>query len=397
MPIASTGYAGHRSLSTRPFHPRKGHFKSRTGCDACRKRKKKCDELLPSCSGCSKQGITCHYDNARLSQVGQKKSLPSPNTKVTYHGLPGLRSDEIKLLSDFQSQTLGTLGSVGVQEVISGCLAAALELDFLKHAILALAASHSMFLSERHELTMNHNLDRALYTFRQRLSSPIKATQVDAVLTSCVLLNTVAFSKGRHRPSHSWLFTGSVDVQWLTVHSGLRTIISSVRHIIMESLWATVYTKDTNSLGGETRASFDGHYLGSAAIPEDLKTLFDIKHDSNSCKNAYYSILRSLLPLLANYPAAASLNHLMAVVHRFKPDFYQLILSRDLRALLLLAYWLGLMCNVHLWWVSSRARSECFACCRYLDMSGDDIIRGLLPFPAQCCDYQLGQWEEQRA
>ena len=400
MPIAPTSYADHRVLPTptKNFHPRMSHLKSRTGCDACKRRKKKCDETKPGCSNCSKQGIICHYNNARLSRVGQKNSVPSPSTIITYHGLPGLKSDEIELLHHFRSQTLGTLGSSSVQEVITGCLAAALEFDFLKHAILALAASHSMFLSERHDLSMNHHLDRALYTFRQRLSFTITATQVDAVLTCCVLLNTVAFSNCRHRPPDSWLFTGSVDLQWLTVQTGLRSILLNVRHILMESSWALLYTKKmADFLGAKTRASFDNGYLGSEAIPEDLKTLFGIKHDSSSCNNPYYSTLRSLVSLLADYPEDTSLTLLMAVVHRFKPVFYQLLLSRDLRALLLLAYWLGLMCNVHLWWVSSRARSECFACCKYLDVSGDDDIRGLLSFPAKCCDYKLGQREEQNA
>ena len=397
MPIAPTSYAGHCALPTKFFHPRKSHFKSSNGCDACRRRKEKCDETKPGCSNCSKQGNICHYNNARLSRVGQKNSLPSPSTIVTYHGLPGLKSDEIELLHHFQSQTLGTLGSSSVQEVITGCLAAALECDFLKHAIFALAALHSMFLLERHDLSMNHHLDRALHTFRQRLSFPVTATQVDAVLTCCVLLNTIAFCNGCHRPQDSWLFTDSVDPQWLTVHIGLRSILSNVRHILKESSWAIMYTKDVNFGGDKTRVSFDDDYLGSEATPEVLKTLFGIRHDSSSCNNAYYSTLRSLVSLLADYPEGTSLTLLMAVVHRFKPVFYQLILSRDLRALLLLSYWLGLMCNVHLWWVSSRARSECFACCKYLDVSGDDIIRGLLSFPAKCCDYQLGQREEQRA
>ena len=397
MPIAPTSYASHRALPTKPFHSRKTHSKSRNGCDACRRRKKKCDETKPGCSNCSRQGIICHYNDAKLSGVDQKDSLPSPSTTITYHGLPGLKSNEIELLHHFHSQTLGTLGSSSVQEVITGCLAAALDIDFLKHAIFALAASHSMFLLERHDLSMNHHLDRALSTFRQRLSFPVTAIQVDAVLTCCVLLNTIAFCNDRHRPPGCWLFTGSVDLQWLTVQIGLKGILSNLRHILKESSWAVMYTKDANFLRGEKGASFDDDYLGPEAIPEDLKNLFGIKHDSSLCSNPYYSTLRSMVPLLADYPHSTSLTLLMAVAHRFKPDFHQLILSRDLRALLLLAYWLGLMCSVHLWWVSSRARSECVACCKYLYVSGDDTIRGLLAFPAKCCDYQLGQMEEEHA
>ena len=48
----------------------------------------------------------------------------------------------------------------------------------------------------------------------------------------------------------------------------------------MESSLAIVYTKDGNCPGGKTRALLDDDYLGSETIPENLKNLFSIKHDS---------------------------------------------------------------------------------------------------------------------
>ena len=388
--ITSRNAAQDTSL-IKPFHPRKSHLKSRGGCDACKRRKKKCDELIPTCSGCSKLKVLCHYDDARLSRVGRKNAIQPPaSTVVTHHGLPTLKPDEIELLHHFQSQTLGTIGSLSVQEVVTGCLAAAFEFDFLRYTIFALAASHLMFLSEHHNMSREHHLQRALHTFRQRLSSPISAAHVDAVLTSCVLLDTVAFSKDSHEPSDSWLFTDSSNLQWLTVQMGIRTIMSNIRHLLMESSWTAVYKKDAAYLCGKTSASFDDDYLGSENIPENLEYYFTIKSRPSFCNNPYYSILRSLLPLLVKNSLDNSLTHLMAVAHRFIPEFYRSIKSKDLRALLLLAYWLGLMCNVHLWWISSRATSECYACCRYIEMRGDDIICGLLSFPARCCGYNLG-------
>ncbi|KAL8969479.1 MAG: hypothetical protein Q9197_004318 [Variospora fuerteventurae] len=205
----------------------------------------------------------------------------------------------------------------------------------------------------------------------------------------------IAFSNGHHRPENSWLFTSTSDLQWLTVQVGLRAIMSDVRHMLKESSWATVYTKDAHEFRGTFRASFDEDILGFEDVPPDLKKVFGIEQHSTPKNNAYYATIHTLVPLLTTNRTQKSLTRLMMVVHRFTPDLYQLLRMRDERALLLLAYWLGLMSEVHLWWISNRAQSECFACCRYLDANGDDTIRALLPFPANQCGYQIGMKEEE--
>jgi len=35
--------------------------RTKTGCFCCRKRKKKCDEIKPSCSGCTRNNLQCVY------------------------------------------------------------------------------------------------------------------------------------------------------------------------------------------------------------------------------------------------------------------------------------------------------------------------------------------------
>lgn len=394
--LKPSNVAGHCVLSAKPFHSRTGHCKSRNGCDACKRRKKKCDESIPACSGCGKAGIICHYSKTRSSsRVSQQKLSSPPSLSVTFNSLPGLKSDECQLFHHFNSWTLATVGSSIVQEVVTSCLPAALHLDFLKHTICSLAASHKVSLLGCEDRTSTYHLGKSLLAFRQRLSAPITATQVDAVLTSCVLLNMIAFSNGHITPQDSWLFADTADLQWLTMQAGIRSIMPNVRHLLGESSWATVYAKDAHEFRGVFRVSFDDDILGLQDVPENLKTFFFLEPDSSSIDNAYYTTLHALVPLLTLDPGGKSLTQLMTVVHRFTPRFYQLLRMKDVRALLLLAYWLGLMCEVHLWWASNRARSECFACCRYLDMNGDDAVRDLLSFPAKRCGYEIGKTMEQ--
>ncbi|CAK4032179.1 isoflavone reductase family [Lecanosticta acicola] len=41
--------------------PRLNHKKARTGCQRCKQRKVKCDEVKPRCSACSRHNVTCEY------------------------------------------------------------------------------------------------------------------------------------------------------------------------------------------------------------------------------------------------------------------------------------------------------------------------------------------------
>ncbi|KAH8802578.1 C6 transcription factor [Xylogone sp. PMI_703] len=52
--------------STPEYRTRRAHKKSRNGCIKCKQRKKKCNEAIPSCSRCVKNGLVCQYQE-RLS------------------------------------------------------------------------------------------------------------------------------------------------------------------------------------------------------------------------------------------------------------------------------------------------------------------------------------------
>lgn len=60
--------------------------RSRTGCLSCRKRRRKCDEVRPTCGGCQKRQLTCEY-TTRVRWTPAKipgavfKKPPQPETK----------------------------------------------------------------------------------------------------------------------------------------------------------------------------------------------------------------------------------------------------------------------------------------------------------------------------
>ena len=113
-------------------------------------------------------------------------------------------------------------------------------------------------------------------------------------------------------------------------------IVSDVKHLLKESLWTTVYTKEACSFRGKYCAPFEDECLEVEDIPENIEPVFNQKCESGSNNNGYSMKLRSLAPLLAVDASDISITELVTAVHRLTPEFYQLLQSRDLPALLLL-------------------------------------------------------------
>lgn len=60
--------------------PKKGHTKSRRGCQACKRRKVKCQENLPECTNCRRLGLSCVYNPAGTQLALALTASPSPST-----------------------------------------------------------------------------------------------------------------------------------------------------------------------------------------------------------------------------------------------------------------------------------------------------------------------------
>ncbi|KAK6518669.1 hypothetical protein TWF506_005806 [Arthrobotrys conoides] len=66
---------------------RRFHHKTRTGCRECKQKRRKCNEGKPSCQGCLKSKIECHYEDVIPPRVQPKnrkrpQRKPAPNRFV---------------------------------------------------------------------------------------------------------------------------------------------------------------------------------------------------------------------------------------------------------------------------------------------------------------------------
>ncbi|GKT98007.1 c6 transcription factor [Fusarium langsethiae] len=73
-PTPSTSTSGMRPMPI---------IRSRTGCFTCRKRKKKCDESKPICSGCKRNKLDCIWPEPASATSSNAKVPPPPPTTTT--------------------------------------------------------------------------------------------------------------------------------------------------------------------------------------------------------------------------------------------------------------------------------------------------------------------------
>lgn len=140
---------------------------------------------------------------------------------------------------------------------------------------------------------------------------------------------------------------------------------------------------------------FEDKRAGRAGLDPDLADLCGVTGESTVESNVYLWPLRMLMGLLPLERATASFQTYNTWMGRLENPFYDALLRKEVPALVLLAWWLGLMCSVEEWWVEVRVRSECTAICMFLEDTCDPLVLRLLEFPASCCGYLLG--DEQRA
>ncbi|KAK5994823.1 hypothetical protein PT974_03207 [Cladobotryum mycophilum] len=114
---------------------RRGHFKSRLGCFNCKRRRVKCNELRPSCSPCSRLGLSCSYPPPASSPSSSSSSTsPRPS-------LPTLAFEDLRFYHQFLTGAFPAL-PLRAADVWMQAAAMSHSYDYLAHAVLGLGASH---------------------------------------------------------------------------------------------------------------------------------------------------------------------------------------------------------------------------------------------------------------
>ncbi|KAL6242520.1 hypothetical protein RBB50_010660 [Rhinocladiella similis] len=207
---------------------------------------------------------------------------------------------------------------------------------------------------------------------------------VDAAITTSMFLGSVSFAdleddfqvslKGRQIP-----------FSWLGSQLGLGSILALFKSKSdMQSMWIK-----TLEPVAEAVLHLDDRLPGADSLPPEFATIFGVYDGSSSCNHPYLKLLRRLCRLLPIDPENEfALLQYMQFVEGISSHFLHLLNSLDTRALLLVSYWLALLCAKDCWWTRLRAQNDCWAICEHIEQSGDKFLWRYMDYPAIACGYR---------
>lgn len=225
-----------------------------------------------------------------------------------------------------------------------------------------------------------------LYSARQHGKDDI-----DALFSTFMLLPIRYSATDDHTPEKSWIFSMSNDdkpydlfAQWVFSCGGLEQILAKFNGYPQDSIWLPVIRDSDDHLG-----TFSDVTPGTRGIPAPFVSLCELDDTSTPDNNPYHHPLRFLSALLRLDMSSAAFTKVATFMRVIRGSFKDLLLQKDRRALLILAFWFALLYRTDQWWIQDRARTECQAICMFLELLGDRRIIQLLEFPALVCGYEL--------
>lgn len=263
------------------------------------------------------------------------------------------------------------------------------------HMILATGTAHirrTMPDNNFYRLSESYHWQKCLVLYKKELQSGIGSHNMDGLISTCILLSALMFSTEDIDPKNSWLFSPDPEaLNWLEIQSGLRGLLGAIgTGFHCQSIWWPVFIEARDS--GET---FEDHRPGTVDLHPGLAELCEIGPMTTEETNPYHWPLRMLGCLMALEPGDRSMPKYLPFMGRLLPDFMALVRKKEPRALIILSYWLALMCNTSYIWIGMRSLKETTAICMFLENNEDPRILKLLEFPASACGYLMKHMKEE--
>ena len=371
----------------------------------------KCDELRPSCTRCSRLRVDCEYVATASPSTSTEISTSSPtslghslavasanNDLVKYLGTSMTQQNsDIRALRHFQDLTCDTFGGDVVNKIMRLVVSKDVwEVPYLMHMVLAVSSGHQRRLLDVHgqqqqlrtlEFAEAGHWHRGLQLYQTDLARKVQPSEgasesgFDAIVAAMLITIVFTFaledgSAHNSRPASDNEFIARI-LNPMASTGGFKALQIIYDAPGSGSPWAQIFYAADDDVG-----SFTSDKPGVEGLPPAFVHLCELDDSSTSHDNPYHKILRHLTPLLEMKVEPENMNKIFAFGGRMHKVFRPLVMQKDVRALLILSWWLALLRQVDEWWVKAWARTSCRSVVAHLSSIQDPKIQALLVYPA---------------
>lgn len=282
----------------------------------------------------------------------------------------------------FLTVAVRELGMKSNQNLLISCVSSgAVSPGPMMHMVIAIAQLHLAKLQKcsSYQYLATRYWQSALAHYRHEIRA-LKATDMqdssraNALVTTTYLLNVLAFCIDDWATEHSSL-DADIDLTISSIASAgsLRSLLRIQPDLETTSKWQSILRAFVHS----------GPALRLDQLPAAFIGFCELHNSSlDDESRLYYRMLCYIVPVLSAQPCTRQIASLFAMVGELWTDLQPRLVARDVKALLLLAWWLALLHRLDVWWLQSRARSGCAAIVTYLSSVENQKLTKLLEFPA---------------
>ncbi|KAH8698653.1 hypothetical protein BGW36DRAFT_149419 [Talaromyces proteolyticus] len=259
------------------------------------------------------------------------------------------------------------------------------------HTILAASYLHMNHARRRNSyrrVQEAYHWQRAIQLYQVEMQNPIGAHNTNALMGSCIFMGINTLMPVGFQPQDSWVFTSDpADLNWLALQGGLRCMIELTQPFIADSIWGESFQASAERL-----KPFQDEVPGREGMHSALADLCEIDDATTPATNPYHwhVQLLSRMLMLKPFDRPDNYNVFVTWMGQILPEFITLLRGKDERAMLILSWWMALMCAMASFqvWIHARIVPECRAICMYLEQNSTDAeILRLMRWPAQACGY----------
>ncbi|KAH8898878.1 hypothetical protein GQ53DRAFT_802337 [Thozetella sp. PMI_491] len=387
-----------QGMRVREHRRRRQHTKDKLGCTPCKQKRVKCDQRLPTCLRCSRNQRECVYEEVPPTNEDLPASDPSSSAHVPDEPPSGssVPPDPLSVVQPSPSALVTALADSGASALspwvkqngtsVSNLLhhfsnnsatimgqpidpqlwELACRYEFMVSTMLAVSACHLRHYTvdgSRHRIAELGQMSAAIAKLTSALTLPLQKERADALLCTAVMLNAVTFaSVVSHSVATSWVFDDSADrLGWLDLQLRFTKLEDATSEFREQSLLQPILdageSKGPEAEGGEAEKA--------KQLPDTWKMLIGSEDDPN------YSLYREPVMILAELrvaePNCPNSFAYIGLVKKWDERFRDLVFVKDLRALWIVGYWLGLIGRLGIWWCARRVERDWTAVLRLLE------------------------------